>query len=865
MSLTEPAANAHYAGMGRRILIFPILAVAGMAVGCDDTNFAVVQGSLELPEVIDFGDVQVGITARLPLTLVNKGSAQVTVSGFSAENLAGARYQFTIPSEGVKVLAGRQENTNFSFQPFEASDTPYEVVVTIELEGQDPRTLTLKGRGVVSGLEITPNPLDFETVLAGSSRTLELTLTNRLSQSVTLRSQRYQGGVAEAEPSSGTGRFDIDVMVDNQGLLNGGLVLAPGASLTVPVTYTPDPSNLSATDRAQWTVSNCDFELCEVKVNLRGMGTTGALSCAPQAVEFGAVNPDRTLSAPVVCTNVAADKITVDGWGIESGSDSEYTVLTPVTPTALDAGESMTIEVAFSPTQTTWDTSAMPQGALLVDSSHSVGGALDAVRVPLTGRAGGPTLVVSPPALHYGEVAVGTYYDKRLLIENRGLEPLNVTMVVDDRDGTGAFSTDLSAFTLGVGTSTVMTVRFAPTAAGPVASAVQFVSNDTLAPIFDVPVDGAGLTLPPCAYRTTPTRLNFGAVPFSETPVMAVRIENIGQDPCLVNDLEIQPRTLGATTAFSLVNGNQTGLMLAPGANVDVPVQYAPMSPGGDGADLAFYISSPMNPNPRVPLYGVGEPLVQVQCPPPVTTQAGVPVTLTATGLAIGANITGYSWALTSFPVGGQGTPNQWSPNPPNAITEAFLPFIVGVYDIQVTMTDDVGRMASCTTQVIAEGEGLQVTMTWDGAGDVDLHVHDGVTTSPWYGNDDCYYSNRTPIWNPGFPISTGPNPELDFDNTSANGPENTRILVPEVGQTYTVAAHNYSRSAGRLVTIDIYCGGTLPQATFVSRALTGTDSGDCTANDFWKVAQVIFTSQNTCTVVPIDTYGPSSAACTSF
>ncbi len=854
--------------MGRGYWVLGFLALAATTVGCEEDELTEVQGELGVPEVIDFGDVQVGMTAKVDGKFTNGGRARIEITKFSGEGLAGSRRQFILPrlaQEGLAINAGREELVLFEFQPFEAAAEPYEVSVVVEIAGEEPRTLILRGRGVVSGLEITPNPLDFETVLAGASRTLELTITNRLSIPVTLRSLRNQGGRPEARQNAGSGQFTIDTEVDSQGLLNGGMEIAPGASIVVPVTYSPDPSDPESGDRARWAVSNCDFELCTVQVDLRGQGTTAALACTPEALDFGAVNPGRTRNLSLVCTNIAADEITVDGWAFDGGTDAEYSLGTPSQSQVVAAGASVSIEIAFSPTQATYDMGIMPQGSLLVDNSHSLGGQLNPVRVQLNGRAGGPTLVVTPIALHFGEVAVGTRNDKVFLVENRGLEPLIVSMVNPDRDNTGMFSVDAMPFNLNVGTSSIVTVRFAPTTTGTVASAVQLSTNDSLAQTFDVLVDGSGISLPPCNYRTTPTRLNFGAVIFGQTAILGTRIENLGQDDCLINDLEIMPRTFGSTTAFTLVNGNQTGVLLAPGASLDVPVEYAPVSAGGDGADLGFYISDPMNPNPRVPLYGVGEPLVQVQCPPPIVTQAGVPVTLTANGIASGATITGYAWALTSFPLGGQGTPNQWSPNPPTAITETFLPYIVGTYDIQVTMMDNAGRLASCTTQVIAEGEGLQVTMTWDGAGDVDLHLHNGTTTSPWFTTDDCSYTDRTPAWDAAFPAATGPNPELDFDNTSSNGPENTRVLVPIVGHTYTVAAHNFSRSAGRRVTIDIFCGGTLPQATYVSRPLVGSGSGNCSTNDFWKVAQVTFTSQNTCTVIPVDTYGPSSAACAAF
>ena len=833
----------------------------------EELDLGRVEGLLDLPAVVDFGDVQIGVTVKRIITLENQGAGQVVVTRFKGgSDLSGAAYQFVLPTEGVTVFGGRSEEVQVSFQPFQASEAPYAVKVTLELGDGATHEVELRGRGIDSGLEITPNPLDFGAVLVGSSRTLELTLTNRLSDAVVLRSRDHGQGKAQAVVTSGNGHFDVDVAANSNGALLDGALLAPGATITVPVTYQPDPSDLAGQDRAKWTVGNCDFPLCDVQVDLRGRGTTSALECAPGNLAFGPIPPNQTQTLSVTCTNVAADAIEVLSYSLEPGTASEFQLPVGSRPQTLAPGDSIGVEVAFTPTQRTWDDGAMPEGQLAVATRHAQGGLLDPVLVPLAGRAGGPAIVVTPAALHFGNIAVGTTHSRLLLVENRGLEALIVSQVDGDAAATGAFTTDATAFTLDPGASTVVTATYAPISAGPAASQVRFHSNDAINPQLDVAVEGSGLALPPCAYRITPTSLLFGAVPFSQVSTQGVRIENIGNDACLINDLEIIPTTFGATTAYALVNGPQTGVMLAAGAALDVPVQYAPVTPGGDRAHLGFYISDPQAPNPRVLLFGVGEPLVRVECPNPITTQAGVPVTLSAVGLALGANITGYTWAITSAPVGGIGTPNQWAPNPATAPTETFLPYIVGVYDIQVTITDDQNRMAGCTTQVTAEGEGLQVTMTWDGAGDVDLHVHNGTAGSPWFdGQNDCYYGNTTPLWDNAFPTSTGPNPELDFDNTSSLGPENTRILVPEVGRTYTIGAHNFSSSAGRIVTIDVFCGGVLPQQTFVSRALTGSSAGNCSVNDFWKVAQVTFTSQNTCTIVPIDTYVASSVACVSF
>ncbi|MCK6548399.1 hypothetical protein L6R52_21305 [Myxococcota bacterium] len=256
----------------------------------------------------------------------------------------------------------------------------------------------------------------------------------------------------------------------------------------------------------------------------------------------------------------------------------------------------------------------------------------------------------------------------------------------------------------------------------------------------------------------------------------------------------------------------------------------------------------------------------QITCPAPTSTPAGTAINLTASASSPNGAIVGWSWSVVNAPTGGIGTPDQWNPVGQNAQTEAFLPYIVGVYTLQVTATDVAGQQVSCQTTVTAVGHGLRVELTWDGAGDVDLHLHSPNTGVPWFTGDDCFYGNLAPIWDPFSPQALGANPSLDFDNVTANGPENTRIDTTPLNVPYTIGVHNYARAAGRVATVNVYCGGvTTPTATFFSRPLQGTSSGNSTSNDFWKVASVTFTSPTTCVVTTIDTYAASSVYNSSF
>lgn len=243
----------------------------------------------------------------------------------------------------------------------------------------------------------------------------------------------------------------------------------------------------------------------------------------------------------------------------------------------------------------------------------------------------------------------------------------------------------------------------------------------------------------------------------------------------------------------------------------------------------------------------------QIYCPSDRTMFAGDSISLTATTMG---TITNRSWSIVSGPTGGAAVA-RWSPNPPTSLTESFTPIIVGVYRIRVSGRDGFGGTQSCEFNVTALPRGLRVELTWDGTGDVDLHLHNSDNTR-WFNGDDCFYSN----------MHTDFNAWLDVDNVVSDGPENIRIDSPPTTGVYTIGIHNYARGAGRVATVKVYCGttgGITPNAVYTSTALAGNDVGNCTNNTFWKVARVAFRADGGCDLTPINTYSTSNARCMAF
>jgi hypothetical protein len=84
-------------------------------------------------------------------------------------------------------------------------------------------------------------------------------------------------------------------------------------------------------------------------------------------------------------------------------------------------------------------------------------------------RPTAPILIVAPPAVDFGVVAVGSSADRTISVANSGLGPLSGMATTTG----GAFAiVGFPAYDLGAGSAQPVTVRFAPTAAGAAAGSV---------------------------------------------------------------------------------------------------------------------------------------------------------------------------------------------------------------------------------------------------------------------------------------------------------------------------------------------------------------------------------------------------------
>ena len=815
-------------------------------------------GNLSAPLEVDFGVVPIGLVGTATVPVSNSGGVPLRVTAIEAKTvLETDQFRFNVPLDGFTVGPFETVEVPVWFQPRATTRDPAgftaDVVMSTEVYDPEPpfanRSLqvTLRGRPTPPGIAVEPNPVNFGRVFEGGEKTVDVIVRNVADVPITVFGDTTDDGAVRFRPSD-EGLFSIAPLPDATGQLDAAL--APGGALRLRATFRPPPA--PASRRAGWFLSSCSAPACRVLVEFVGEAVADLIVCAPDSVSFGRVNPGRSATREVVCTNVVSEPVTLTDAILEEGG--AFTVRADL-PQTLAPDDSTTLQVAYSPPTNTLGQTDFGTVRVVAEAA----GAAQAVRVSVSGQAGGPRIEVEPNPLDFGLVAIGVPLTQGVLIRNTGFEALEVRELRLEGADASAFRIDPRSFALAAGEVRFLAVVFDPQREGSLRAALRVVSDDDQQPEVVVDLLGEAERVLPCQYQLTPSTVDFGTVFVGTQPVQRIAFTNTGPDACILNGIEIQADD--PDTPFSLLEAPERGVRIEPGEQFSLRVRYRPTEPGTDSALVLARVSDPAGPVAGVPLFGQAEPPLNAGCPPPQTTPAGTPILLTA-GTSDGVR---YDWTLLSAPNGGNNTPNLWTPDPPRTRSVEFLPFIVGVYTIELDVQTTGGQTVSCQTQVTAEGQGLRVTLTWDGEGDIDLHVHDGEPGGVWFSARDCHYSNQTPIWVAGQPAGTGPNPELDFDNVRADGPENTSIDQPVINRTYHIGVHQFARAAGRRATIQVFCGGTsVPDASFTSRPLTGQDAGRCMSrNDFWRVGTVRFTNRGQCVISPIDTYTTAAEACT--
>ncbi|MGA9526807.1 MAG: choice-of-anchor D domain-containing protein [Terriglobales bacterium] len=286
-----------------------------------------------------------------------------------------------------------------------------------------------------------PSSLHFGDVSVGQTETQLVTVTNDTSESVTITGI----GIANSE-------FSVVPM-------SLPLILAAGQSTDIGVIFAP-----TATGWAGGTIS---FVASPPSHNIviQAMGTgvaSAALTASPGNIAFGTVGVGGNLTIPVTVTNNRSWQVAVSAFQTQGGA---FSVSGPASPLALAAGQSVTLNVTFTPQSAgqTYGTVTLVGSGLVIPFSGAG-----------TATAAGQ-LMVSPASVNFGNVAMGaTGVQSTILTASGG----SVT-VSGANSSSAQFELQGAAFpfTIAAGQSISMNVAFTPQTSGAASGMLSFTSN----------------------------------------------------------------------------------------------------------------------------------------------------------------------------------------------------------------------------------------------------------------------------------------------------------------------------------------------------------------------------------------------------
>lgn len=523
--------------------------------------------------------------------------------------------------------------------------------------------------------------------------------------------------------------------------------------------------------------------------------------------------------------------------------------------TRLGPGETFPVEIAYTAPggpgeakeQAVWSLTTCPS------SPQACGLAVIVQGIPDTE---GPVFQVRPASAHFGPTPLNELVERSFTISNQGVRDLVLKDV--NLDGSQFLGVELGGQrTLARGEFVEGRVTYRPAEPGLHNAVLTVKTNDPLQRTASIRMSGAAVILPPCRFEALPAEVMFGPVELGEERQREVRIRNTGTDGCLMFDPRIEAVPGTDAGAFRFGATPPPSVRLGPGEDTALPLVFEPTRLGEQGATLSVRTSN--GESLQIPLRGEtpddGERIV---CTGPRQSPVERSVSLSAS-VTGAAEAQRYEWRVLRAP---PGQTYRLAPNP-SSREITFTPLAVGSYDLEVRAMTTEGTTLTCATRVDAGSTGLQVTLTWDGSGDLDLHLRRG-DAAAWYSEDDCHFDNLTPTWINGQQVGQGANPTLDRDDTSGDGPENIRIRAPEIGVPYFVAVSHFERASGRTARVEVNCGRGTNVLDIRSRPFRGNQTGSCSRNDFWTVASLTFSASDQCTVDRIDTYQTTREACGS-
>ena len=521
------------------------------------------------PLVLDFGNITLGDTVNLPVTIKNYSASLLPITLIQITGTDAPSFDLA-PSSPFDILPFDSILIRITFFPKQAGSFSANLII---IAGQEIQSVSLTGSGVIPDIFVTPISLDFKEVDVGDSTWSSVRIFNVGPGELRINS------LSSSNAAFST-RFHAFPVVIQTALVD-----------TFQVRFRPDTS-LTFTERI--IINSNDPDETEFTVNLKGTGVAPILTIAQDSLQLGTVMIYGDSTLCVIFTNTGNDTLHIFSFEIFGPDSLSFSIIADPGEIYVSPSASDTISIQFHPFEV-----GVHLASLKIKSNDPFN---NPQSVALQGWGVKPELLLSADSLNFGQVQVTSDSLISIVITNSGTALLEVTGIQIIPDST-AFTliTSEQGFALPpTGATDSIQVLFSPLTAGSFSAILQMISNDPDHDTVQIPLSGKGVNF---EISVTPDdSLGFGKVLVYTDSILSLLFENRGS-----GDLSVEIKISGTDSSqFRCGTGDSSFLIPASSPVRQVEVIFNPDSRGSKNARLQIFSNDTNHPSIIINLSGTG-------------------------------------------------------------------------------------------------------------------------------------------------------------------------------------------------------------------------------------------------------------------
>jgi hypothetical protein len=279
---------------------------------------AITTSVTPVPNPIDFGAHLLGDAATtVQVTITNDSAGPVTLDNFTFANTPGTEVSYN-PNPGSVMLTGSGGFTvvNVRYAPTSERDMGPLGTMVFNVEGM-PNNVPMRGGAHTGSIGTNPPGLDFGTICAGSTASLDMTIFANAAGDVTL-----------GNPSGPSAPFSVSLPGAGRNLMGHH-----GSEIILTAMAAPAANAMPGThmDTVELT-TNIPGQM-SVPIALHAVVLAGGVAPTPDKAHFGPNNVGKLSSAQMITlTNCGAAALTITDASFSGANADEFTIVSPMDP-----------------------------------------------------------------------------------------------------------------------------------------------------------------------------------------------------------------------------------------------------------------------------------------------------------------------------------------------------------------------------------------------------------------------------------------------------------------------------------------------------------------------------------------------------